>query len=347
MTDEEFPAAGPRRKAATIADVAEAAGVAIGTVSRFLNGRDIRRSNRLQIEAAIEKLAYRRNAVAAAMKTDRTHMIGVLIPTFDEFHAQMVERLSSQLRSSGRALVIYFHGHEPQVFADAIQLFTEQRVDALIMDSVPGMRPRVEAVIAEGIPVVLYNNDIAGLVADRVAVDNVAVSQRVVGHLLDLGHERVAIVCGDLVDSSARQRLDGYEAALRERGMAVDPAYVVGGQWRVEGGYEAARQLMQRDEPPTAIFAANYGMAIGVLTWMKNNDLRLPEDLSLVSFDDVPLFRLHEPGITAIAQPINGIADSVANLVVARLGSGEQRPPRSISLACDVILRGSTGRPPR
>jgi len=139
MTDEEFPAAG-RRKAATIADVAEVAGVAIGTVSRFLNGREIRRSNRLQIEAAIEKLSYRRNAVAAAMKTDRTHMIGVLIPTFDEFHAQMVERLSSQLRSTGRALVMYFHGHEPQLFADALDFFTQQRVDGLIMDSVQGMR---------------------------------------------------------------------------------------------------------------------------------------------------------------------------------------------------------------
>ena len=346
MTDEEFPAAG-RRKAATIADVAEVAGVAIGTVSRFLNGREIRRSNRLQIEAAIEKLSYRRNAVAAAMKTDRTHMIGVLIPTFDEFHAQMVERLSSQLRSTGRALVMYFHGHEPQLFADALDFFTQQRVDGLIMDSVQGMRQRVEAVIAEGIPVVLYNNDIAGVVADRVAVENAAVSQRVVSHLLDLGHERVAMISGDLVDSSARQRLDGYEAALRERGLAVDPAYIICGHWRAEGGYEAARQLMQLPKPPTAIFAANYGMAIGVLMWMKNNGLHLPTDLSLISFDDVPLFRLHEPGITAIAQPINGIADSIANLLVARLGPGEPRPIRSITLGCDIILRGSTGRPQR
>lgn len=104
---------------------------------------------------------------------------------------------------------------------------------------------------------------------------------------------------------------------------------------------------MQLPKPPTAIFAANYGMAIGVLMWMKNKGLHLPDDLSLVSFDDVPLFRLHEPGITAIAQPISGIANSIANLLVARLGPGEARPLRSITLGCDVILRGSSGRPRR
>src|SRR4051812_21325501 len=98
MTGEDLPSKGARRRAATIADVAEMAGVAIGTVSRFLNGREIRRGNREQIQTAIEKLSYRRNAVAAAMKTDTTHMIGLLIPTFDEFHAEMVEHLTLLLR---------------------------------------------------------------------------------------------------------------------------------------------------------------------------------------------------------------------------------------------------------
>ncbi|MCX5494761.1 LacI family DNA-binding transcriptional regulator [Kaistia dalseonensis] len=344
MSDEDLPQNGTRRRAATIADVAEAAGVAIGTVSRFLNGREIRRGNREQIEAAIEKLSYRRNAVAAAMKTDKTHMIGLLIPTFDEFHSDMVEHLARLLRTSGRALVIYCHSHDARVINDALDFFDAQRVDALIMDGVAEVRARLEQMTADGVPIVFYNNDIPGIAADRVMVENSSASYRAVSHLLDLRHERVAIIAGAQYDSSGRQRLEGYEAALHDRGIPIDPAYVVEGTWRPDSGYDAARQLMQLDKPPTAVFVSNYGMTIGVLEWMRDNGLRVPDDLSLVSFDDVALFRLREPAITAISQPIAAIAESIATLIVSRLDPGKSRPLRSVVLKCDVILRGSTRR---
>lgn len=335
-----------RRKAPTIADVAAEAGVAIGTVSRFLNGLEIRRGNRDQIEAAIEKLDYRRNALAAAMKTDRTHMIGLLIPNFDEYHSQMVERLSVSMRTTGRALVVYCHSKDAKVMGEALEFFAAQRVDAMIMDGVPDVRRRVEGLIAGGVPVLFYNNDVTGLSADRVMVDNHMASYRAISHLIDLRHERIAIVIGDLENSSARQRLSGYEAALADRGIAIDPAYLVRGNWRADSGYEAARHLMQLPDPPTAIYTSNYGMAIGVLGWMKDNRRRTPDDISLVSFDDVALFRLYEPGITAVAQPITAIADAITDLVTARLGPGKNQPPRTIVLPCDVILRGSTRQLP-
>ncbi|MBZ9938143.1 LacI family transcriptional regulator [Mesorhizobium sp. BR1-1-16] len=347
MSDEDPPAEAPppegtRRRSATIADVASEADVAIGTVSRFLNGHEIRGGNRQRIEAAIEKLSYRRNAVAAAMKTDTTHMIGLLIPTFDEFHSEMVEQLARLLRKTGRALVIYCHNHDAGVIYDALDFFAAQRVDALIMDGVAKVRKRIEQLIGDGVPVVFYNNEIAGLASDSVVIENREASYRAVSHLLDLGHERIAIAVGAMHDSSARQRLEGYEAALRDRGIAVDPAYVAQGDWRSDSGYEAARRLMQLETPPTAIFVSSYGMTIGVLSWMKDHGRHIPADLSLVSFDDVALFRLYEPGITSIAQPITGLAESIASLIEARLGKDKIRTPRAITLKCDIILRGST-----
>ncbi len=345
MVEGDASANRVRRKVATISDVAETAGVAIGTVSRFLNGRALRRGNREQIEAAIAKLSYRRNAVATAMKTDRTHMVGLLIPAFDEFHATMVERLAELVRTRGRALVMYCHGHDPRVMGEALDFFAAQRSDALITDGLPDVRHRVEELIRQGTPIILYNNDIPSLAADSVMVENRSASARAVGHLLALGHERIGIVTGDLTDSSGQQRLDGYRQALGEHGIAPPPAYIVRGTWEIDSGYEAARHLMHIDRPPTAVFVSNYRMTIGILNWMKDHGLRAPDDLSVVSFDDIALFRLHEPGITAVAQPIAGIAEAIAGLLDTRLASVPARTPRHVVLDCDVILRGSTGRP--
>lgn len=344
MTDEATSPGEGKRRQPTIIDVAEAAGVAVGTVSRYLNGYAIRRGNREQIEAAIEALSYRRNAVAAAMKTDMTHMIGLLVPSFDEFHAVMLEHLARSVRQTGRALITYCHGNDLRIMGEALDFFATQRVDALIMDGAPEIRDKVEALLGQGMPFVFYNNEIQGLAADRVMVENRAASLRAVGHLLDLGHERVAILAGNLNDSSARLRLEGYEQAFHERGKRVDPAYVCRGDWRTDNGYRVIKELMALPAPPTAVFTSNYGMAVGVMRWMRDQRLHIPDDLSLVSFDDVELFRLHEAGITAIAQPLARIADAITSLLVQRLGDPDDRAVRTIMLDCDIILRGSTKR---
>jgi len=342
--DETPVYGGVKKRPSTITDVASEAGVAIGTVSRYLNGFPVRRGNRDQIEAAIAKLSYRRNAVAAAMKTDLTHMIGLLVPSFDEFHAVMLEDLARSVRKTGRALLTYCHSNDRRIMGEALDFFATQRVDALIMDGAPEVRDRVETLLGQGMPIIFYNNDIQGVAADRVMVENKMATHRAVSHLIDLGHRRIAMLTGDMHDTSARLRLDGYEAALAERGIAGNPDYVVDGDWKSENAYQATRQLLALTEPPTAIFASNYGMAIGVLGWMKDQHLRVPDDLSLISFDDVALFRLHEVGITAIAQPLARIADVMTNLLVSRLGDGSELPARTMMLDCDIILRGSTKR---
>ena len=336
--------AGGRKKQSTIIDVAETAGVAIGTVSRYLNGFKVRRGNRELIEQAIDQLGYRRNAVAAAMKTDLTHMIGLMAPTFDEFHGVMLEHLAHDVRKTGRSLLTYCHGADPKIMQEALDFFAAQRIDALIMTGEQGLYEQVEELIGQGTPVIFYNNDLRGVPADRVFVENRNASRRAVNHLLDLGHERVGIIAGNHHDSSGLERFQGYEDALRDRGIAADPRYLVHGNWSVDGGYHALTHLMGLDAPPTAVFAASYPMAVGALGWLKERGLRVPDDLSLVSFDDVPLFRLHEAGITAISQPLVKIADSITSMLVSRLANPDDERPRTITLDCDIILRGSTRR---
>jgi LacI family transcriptional regulator len=333
-----------KRRQPTIVDVAEAAGVAVGTVSRHLNGLSVRRSNRTQIEEAIARLRYKRSAVAAAMKTDLTHVVGLMVPAFNEFHSELLEHLSSSVRNTGRALLTYCHGADPKLMQEALDFFATQRIDALIMSGEEGLYERVDELIGQGTPVIFYNNDIRGLPADRIFVDNQAVSQRAVNHLIDLGHTRIAILSGNHRDSSGLQRFEGYAAALAERGIALDPKYVAQGNWVVDGGYNGLAHLLALDEPPTAVFAASYPMAVGALGLLKERGKRVPDDLSLISFDDVPLFRLHEAGITAIAQPLVKIAEAITNAMVARLANAEDEPPRTVTLNCDIVLRGSTRR---
>jgi LacI family transcriptional regulator len=333
-----------RRRGATIVDVAKAADVAIGTVSRYLNGQTIRRSNREQIEQAIQDLGYRRNAAAASIRTDLTHMIGFLAPTFDEYHARILEHLANSVRQTGRALLTYCHSGDPRVVAEALDFFAAQRVDALIMDGTAEVYDRVDDLIEHDVPIIFYNNDVRGLAADRVMVENHRASHRMVSHLIDLGHNRIGILTGDPRNSSGIERLAGYQQALRDRDIEPDPTLAVRANWKVEGGYEGAKRLMSLERPPTALFCANYGMAVGALSWMKENGLRVPDDVSLASFDDVPIFRLYEAGITAVAQPLARIAETITDILVERLTEPSGGATRSVALECDIILRGSTRR---
>jgi len=332
-----------RPRTATIIDVANEAGVAVGTVSRYLNGQPIRQSNRDQIENAVLKLGYRRNALAAAMKSQLTNTVGFLVPQLTEFHAPVLEHLSRLLRKQGRALLTYCHNDDSASVLDLLDFFDSHRVDGLVMDGRPEAADRVREFVRSGTPVIFYDNDSQGPPADRVLVENRAASYRAVCHLLDIGHTKIAVLAGDARNWAGRERLEGYRQAMHDRGVAVEPHYVLDTHWSEEESYGGVLKLLTLSNPPTALFCSNYNMTVGALRMIKEQGLRIPEDISLVSFDDVPLFRLHESGITAVAQPIGKIAETIASIMSSRLTErGAAHAPHTIVLDCDIILRGST-----
>jgi len=345
MSEDKSIIGGGRRRQATIVDVADAAGVAIGTVSRYLNGHPIRRGNRDRIEQAIERLGYRRNAVAAAMKTDLTNTVGFMVPGLSEFHSAVLERLSYNMREAGKALLTLCHNSDPRSVSDVLDFFATHRVDALVMDGQDDVGDRIKTLLDRGTAVVFYDNDVRGLAVDRVFVENRAASRRAVEHLLDLGHERIGVLTGDLHDFTGRERLEGCKAALAERGVPLRPSYVIDAHWTYDGGHNGMRALLELPEPPTAVYSCNYNMTHGALALLKEHRLKLPDDLSLVSFDDVPLFALHDVGITAVSQPVDRIADTIAGILRRRLSKPAGNAPHTTTtLQCDIILRGSTRR---
>ncbi|KFC67381.1 Transcriptional (Co)regulator CytR [Devosia sp. LC5] len=333
-----------RKRPATIVDVAEVAGVAIGTVSRHLNGQPVRASNRDQIERAIAALGYRRNSTAVAMKTNTSRIVGFLVPALGEFHAAMLEQLSRQMRLSGRAVLSFCHNTQPATIREGLEFFAAHRVDALVMDGEESIRHEVLRHIDEGLVVVLYDNDIPGLPVDRVFVDNRKASARAVNHLLELGHERIATIHGSQRDSAGRERLAGYHDAFAARGLTPDPILVMDGQWAEIRGYERMRELLTLANPPTAVFCANYNMTLGGLAYLHEAGIQIPRDLSLVSFDDVPALRLHNPAITAVGQPIAEVAEAIAHIVDARLADPSAMGRHEQRIDCGITLRDSTRR---
>lgn len=334
-----------RKRQATIVEVADRAGVAIGTVSRYLNGHPVRRGNRDQIEEAIQELGYRRNAIAAAMKADLTNTVGFMVPSLSEFHSAVLEHLASAMRKAGKALLTYCHDADPAAIADALDFFVAHRVDCLVMDGRNDLDDRIEDLIGSGTPVIFYDNGWPGLPVDRVTVENRAASFRAVTHLLDIGHSRIAVLTGNVYDWTGRERLEGYRQALRSRGIEVNPDYVLDTHWNEAEAYSGMLRLLSLAEPPTALYCCNYNMGVGALRLLREHGLKVPDDISLVSFDDVPLFQLHEAGITAVAQPVAKIAETVTSIMSSRLSErGFKHEPHHITLNCDIILRGSTRR---
>ena len=268
-------------------------------------------------------------------------MIGIMAPVLDEFHSAVLEQLAMRLRQTNRVLVTYCHGGDSKVMREILDRISTQRLDALIMSGEAPLYERTEDLIGQGTPVILYNNELRGLWADRVQVDNRNASRRAVGHLLDLDHSRIAIIHGSADDSSGAERLAGYREALAEAGLAGNPAYECDGRWLSDGGYHTMEQLMSQTTPPTAVFVANYRMAIGALAWIKERGLSVPDDLSFVCFDDIETFPLMRPAITALSQPVSAITKSIVEMLSTRL-EDPQLPPRAMTLQCSLILRDST-----
>jgi LacI family transcriptional regulator len=328
----------------TIASVAALAGVGVGTVSRVLNDSTaVSGSTRMRVLEAIEALDYEPSAAARALSTGRTSTIGVLAPFFTE--PSVVERLrgvTRRLASSGYQVTLFDVERPEQGDAALRSLSVKGRVDGLLVVSLPPTATQLERLEAAGVPVVLVDRRLEG--ATAVFTDDEAGGRLATEHLLRLGHERVAFV-GDtengpfgFTSSEARRR--GYEAALRDAGVAVHPEYLRRGPHRRDAARVAAGELLGLAVPPTAIFAASDHQALGVLEAATMAGVDVPERLSVIGFDDVELARYC--GLTTVAQPLEASGARGADLLLEALAGGE---PRSQELRLELQVRSTTTSP--
>ncbi len=329
----------------TIAEIAAEAGVSVPTVSKVLNGRaDVSAATRARVEAVIERHGYRRRRTRTATTA---RLIDLVIHDLDFAWAVELIKGVEQVAAANRVGVVLSElggAHRPpQEWLD--DLLARPPLGVILVLSGLDVSQRRQ-LAARSIPVVVV--DTAGeppADVPTVGSNNWNGGLAATRHLLGLGHRRIAVIAGPADVMCSRARIDGYRTALEEAGVPIDPTLVRHGDFFVGGGYDHGSDLLDLPEPPTAIFAGSDLQALGVLRAARERGLHVPDDLSVVGYDDLPVAAWIGPPLTTVRQPLQEMAATAARMVLD-IARGEEPSNLRIDLATELVVRESTA-PPR
>ena len=331
---------------ATIHDVALDANVSPTTVSRYINHRiELPASTAARIDAAIAKLDYRPNLLARRLSTGRTEAIGLVTPEIREpFFAELASAVEDEADRHGYTIFMSSTRSDRQREIASLNRLHDRHVDGLIMMTNTADDGTLAALIGRRRNVVLIDEDIPGVAVPRVFVENEAGAYKATRYLIDAGHEKIAYVAGPDGLYSVEQRRAGFLRAMREAGLKVRPEHVAGGSFAPDFSRKATLELLKTRTPPTAIIGSSDYIAIGIMLGLKQAGVSVPNQMSVVGFDDMPLTELFNPPLTAIRQPIEALGRQGFQALFALL-SGKQ-PPMLTLLPVQLIERDSVA-PPR
>lgn len=327
----------------TIYDVAQLAGVSTATVSRALNGiGQIAPRTRAAIEQAVEQLGYRPNTIARSLVTKSTQTIALLLPDItNPFYAALVSGIEEHALGHGYTMLLCTTEGDAEREEQYLSLLRAKQVDGALVDGLRLPPERVARFVAEGFPIVCLDRDIASNSIPLVQVDNQLGGRLATAHLLGLGHVRIAHVTGARALRISEERLAGYRAALADD---FDEQLVAEGEFTEESGHAAMLGLLERRPDLTAVFAANDLSALGVLSALSASGRRVPDDVSVVGFDDLRLSAFTSPPLTTIHQPAIEIGRRATELLIDLTRGKATRRVRHL-LEPQLVVRGSTAPP--
>ncbi|KKC39734.1 hypothetical protein WH87_06225 [Devosia epidermidihirudinis] len=332
---------------ANLSEVAAEAGVSPTTVSRYLNHRiELPQATRERIDTAIAKLDYRPNLLARRLSTGKAEAISLLTPDIaNPFFAELAAAVEREARAHGYAVYISSTSGDPKNEIDALQRLSDSHVDGLIMMTNQVDDGTLAQLLATRKNVVVLDEDIAGISVPRVFVDNAAGVYDATRHLIEAGHRDIALIGGPRQVMSVIERLEGFNRATREAGIAVPAGWVMLGEYTSAYGELAASQLLDGPRRPTAIVACSDYIAIGAIKAVRARKLRIPNDLSLVSFDDMAFAELVDPPLTTVRQPVAEMGTLAVQHLLALINGGEA-PPLETRLPVHLVKRDSVAPPP-
>ncbi|MFV0401870.1 MAG: LacI family DNA-binding transcriptional regulator [Oscillospiraceae bacterium] len=325
--------------AATIKDIAKRTGLGLATISKYLNGGNVRDKNRVVIEAAIREMDFTVNEFARGLKTRRSRTVGVVIPELSNgFITTIISAMEDVLRRESYGVLVCDCRSDPELETQAISFLQGKQVDALALMSVGGDASHLLPHLNEALPLVLIDRDVPGLEAraDAVLVNNFSAAKQCTELLLKAGHEKIGIVLGPKRIHTSKQRRNGYRMALSGAGMLPDSALICHTDYSIRGGLEATKELLAGNPGITALFVTNYETTVGAMLALGELGIRVPEQLSLIGFDNLELAQIFHPPLTVVEQPMEQIGREAAALLLARL-RGDNEAARRVLL--DTALR--------
>jgi LacI family transcriptional regulator len=334
---------------ATIKDIARETGLGLATISKYLNGGNVREPNRAAIEQSVEKLGFTVNEFARGLKTSRSRTIGILIPELSNlFITSIITVIEDILRQSGYAAIICDCRTDAAREAEAVRFLLQKRVDGIINMPTTLDGSHLAGVVAQGIPVVLIDRAVAALKgkASMVQVDNVAASAMATQCLVESGHRKIGILLGPQDIFTSQQRLLGYSQALIGNGIMPAPEHIRYTDYTVRGGYEAMKELA-RGCDITSVFVTNYEMTLGAIIALEETGVQIPDQLSFIGFDNQQLSQIVRPTLTIVTQPLEEMGRAAAEIMLEQIAGGAGRAGETgdAGKAVDTGKAGDAGGP--
>jgi len=325
----------------TIKQIAEEANVSGATVSRVVNNNyPVSEEVRLKVLKAISELNYQPNGVARSLKSKKTHMIGIVVADItNPYFMQIAKGVESVVSSKGYNLLFCSTNENPSREHGLLRLLNEKRVDAIVLATCDKDGSHIKHLIEHGIPVIMVDRKISGLDIDTIVEDNFNASYNITNYLISKGHKKISIVNGLLNVSTGKERFEGFKKALGDNGILLIEKYVLKGDFKREDAYREAKNMIkkQKNDLPTAIFAANNLMAEGTMIAICEQGLRMPEDISIVSFGDLSISQLIKPKLTVISQNAYAIGQRAGEIALERT-SGKQKNYKEFVLVPEMEI---------
>lgn len=333
-----------------MADVARAAGVSKATVSRVLagmqNGSTPATAER--VRNAAERLGYVVNAIASSLRSRQTFTIGLIVADVaNPFFGGIASGVETRLQETGYSVILGNSGNALARERDIVRVLVEKQIDGLIAATSATVPDHLLEAQRRGVRLILVDSEIDGIDCDTITIDNRTTACQAVDHLLDLGHKRVAVITGPLEAAFDRQRLDGYRQALERRGLPVDERLILRADLLAEGGEQAIARLLALKKRPTGLFVTNNMMTLGALVGLTRAGIRLPQDISMVGFDDQDWYSVCHPPLTSMRNPAYDMGYAAADRLLEQLAEKAEDRARRIILPSELIVRDSTARPKR
>lgn len=328
---------------ATLADVARAAGVSISTASLALNGSTrVAAKTRIRLQEIAKRLNYQPNAMAQGLVSRRSGVVGLVVPSVrNPYFARVVESVEQAVRAAGYGLVTATTGEDAEREREALRSLIGHRVEGLIVTSCSRSAEEFSAGMHPGFPVVLLGRRIAGVRADFLSIDHEAGAFAAVTHLLDGGFSRIALITGPLHLSDASQRFKGYRQALAARGQASESSLVVQGDFSEASGRRAMNELLDREQPPDAVYVSNILMLQGALQVLRARRVEVPRELALIANDRSDWVDLLAVPVTTVEQPTDSMGSIAAEMLLRRIADRE-RAWEQVELKPALVVRDSS-----
>jgi LacI family transcriptional regulator len=337
------------KKKVTIKDIARMANVSHTTVSRALNDKSrIRNETKEKILSIVRELNYHPDFIARSLVMRRTRTLGLVITTIaNPFYTELALGIEATARSLGYNIILSFTHSDLSIERESIDMLRSKGVDGILFSSAHMDDPNIVKLAEEEFPIVLVNrrtfHPAVKEKVDYVGVDNISGGYLAVEHLIKLGHREIGVIGGSSESSVGFERLEGGKKALEAYGLDPMPHYFLGGDFLKESGYQGGIQFLRMDQPPTAVFATNDYMALGVYQAFAEKGVKVPEDIAIIGFNDIEFTAMKGVELTTIGQKKYEMGAIAVKTLVEKIEGKKTESPKEIFLEPELVVRKTCG----